>query len=87
MRLPQRLQRIVFPSRWTSLRARMTISYVAVTIGIVFSFLLLQALAVGAVLAFAPPSTALSSDVVSAMQRQAHIARQVALDPADQMGL
>ncbi|HKT39220.1 MAG TPA: HAMP domain-containing protein [Ktedonobacterales bacterium] len=71
MRLPQRLQRIAFPSRWTSLRARMTISYVAVTIGIVFSFLLLQALAVGAVSAFAPPSTALSSDMVSAMQRQA----------------
>jgi signal transduction histidine kinase len=89
MRLPQRLQ-IVFPSRWPSLRARMTISYVAVTIGIVFSFLLFQALAVGAVTALIPSSTALSGDFSVAMRRQAHTyaaiaalqARGGALDPA-----
>jgi signal transduction histidine kinase len=56
----------------------MTISYVAVTIGLVFSFLLLEALATGALVAFFPPSDALSSDLFAAMQRQAQTYATVA---------
>lgn len=70
MRLLKRLQ-AMFPSRWTSLRARMTISYVFVTVGTVFSFLLLVALASGAAMAFLPASDGVSGDFLTSIQRQA----------------
>lgn len=89
MRLPQRVQSLL-PSRWTSLRARMTLSYVFVTVGTVFSFLLLVVLASGALSAFFPASDALSGDFFTSIQRQAHTYASIAalqaqggaLDPA-----
>ena len=77
MLLRQRLQRVL-PSHWTSLRARMTISYVAVTVGTVFTFLLLVALASGAVSAFSPGADALSGDFFAALRHQAQTYAQIA---------
>jgi two-component system, NarL family, sensor histidine kinase LiaS len=87
--LPHRLH-FLFPSLWPSLRARMTISYVSVTVGTVFSFLLLVALASGALSALFPTSDALSSDFFTTVQRQAQTyaliaayqAQGAALDPS-----
>jgi len=56
----------------------MTISYVLVTVGSVFSFLLLLALASGALSAVSPSSNALSGDFFSAVQRQAHTYAMIA---------
>lgn len=77
------------PSNWPSLRARMTISYVVVTVGTVFTFLLLVVLASGAISAFVPASKTVSRDFLNAIQRQAQTyamvaayqARGEALDP------
>lgn len=88
MHLSKRLHAL-FPSRWTSLRARMTISYVSVTVGTVFSFLLLVALASGAAMAFLPASDGVSNDFLTSIQRQAQTysliaayqAQGAALDP------
>ncbi|HEY7342776.1 MAG TPA: sensor histidine kinase [Ktedonobacterales bacterium] len=74
---------------WTSLRARMTVSYVSVTVGTVFSFLMLVALAAGAGSAFFPASDTLSTDFLTSIQRQAQTyamiaayqTQGVALDP------
>ena len=70
MRVPRPLQ-FLLPSRWASLRARMTLSYVFVTVGTVFTFLLLIALVSGALSAIFPTSNALSGDFFTAVQRQA----------------
>jgi two-component system, NarL family, sensor histidine kinase LiaS len=67
----------------------MTISYVFVTVGTVFSFVLLIVLASGAVSAFVPASSTVSSDFMTSLQRQAQTyamlaayqARGGALDP------
>jgi signal transduction histidine kinase len=77
MLLRERLQTLS-PSRWTSLRARMAISYVAVTIGTVLSFLLLIAFASGALSALFPASDALYGDYFTAIQRQAHTYAEIA---------
>jgi two-component system, NarL family, sensor histidine kinase LiaS len=82
-------RRLVSPSNWPSLRARMTISYVVVTVGTVFTFLLLIVLASGAISAFVSASNTVSSDFLTAIQRQAQTyamvaayqARSDALDP------
>jgi hypothetical protein len=58
--------------RWTSLRARMTISYVAVTVGPVLTFSLFGVLAAAVYTVVVPAPDALSSDVFTAVQRQAH---------------
>ena len=89
MRLPPQLH-FLLPSNWPSLRARMTISYVAVTIGSVFSFILLGALARGAVVTFFSGfSGAQPNDYATAIQQQAQSyamlaslqAQGTALDP------
>lgn len=72
------------------MRARMTLSYVFVTVGTVFTFFLLVVLASGALSAFFPASDALSSDFFTSIRRQAQTyaliagyqAQGTALDPS-----
>ncbi|HET9999891.1 MAG TPA: ATP-binding protein [Ktedonobacteraceae bacterium] len=61
--------RLFFPFKWSGLRARMTISYVSVTIGSVLSFSLLGVLASGAFSAFFSDNQ--SSSFIAAVQGQA----------------
>jgi NarL family two-component system sensor histidine kinase LiaS len=70
--------RRLFLGRWTSLRARMTVAYVAVTVGPVLTFSLLGALAAVVYTLVVPAPDALSSDLVSAMRRQAQTYAMVA---------
>src|SRR5215467_14883151 len=68
MRLPTWLSFVV-PSNWPSLRARMTISYVVVTLGSVLSFILLGALARSVLITLV--SVGPSQDFSTAVQQQA----------------
>ena len=88
MLLPQRIH-VLFPSNWPSLRTRMTVSYVAVTLGSVLSFILLGTLARSALVTLFSGATTPPSSFSTAVQRQAQSyalmaalqARGAALDP------
>jgi signal transduction histidine kinase len=67
--LPKRL-RFLFPFSWSGLRGRMTTSYVTVTLGSVFSFMLLLALTSGVLSAFFSDSQG-NSSFLTVIQRQA----------------
>jgi NarL family two-component system sensor histidine kinase LiaS len=69
MRLRQRLP-FVFPSRWRTLRARLAVSYVAVTFGSVLTFVVLAALARGALISLSPGSST-PTDFTTQIGRQA----------------
>jgi two-component system, NarL family, sensor histidine kinase LiaS len=69
MRIRQRLP-FVFPSRWRTLRARLAVSYVAVTFGSVLTFVVLAALARGALISLSPGSST-PTDFTTQIERQA----------------
>jgi NarL family two-component system sensor histidine kinase LiaS len=69
MRLPARLH-ILFPSRRRTLRARLTISYFAVTFGSVLTFIVLTTLARGALISLLS-GTAIPTGFTTQIERQA----------------
>jgi two-component system, NarL family, sensor histidine kinase LiaS len=69
MLLPERIH-FLFPSRWRTLRARLTASYFAVTFGSVLLFIVLTTLARGALVTLFS-STSMPTDFTTQIERQA----------------
>jgi two-component system, NarL family, sensor histidine kinase LiaS len=69
MLLPERLH-FLFPSRWRTLRARLTVSYFTVTFGSVLLFIVLTALARGALVSLFS-DTSVPTDFTTQIARQA----------------